>query len=291
MGSSNRDYMQDEYDDTRGPAWGHDVPSTKWLIVTTVGVFILQAILIPQILTWGRLSPNDVIGGQIWRLVTYVFCYDPMNAVGLVFDMLIVWFLGSTLERMYGSREILWYYLASALACGLIFTTFGMTLKSLRPLLGAGSCVAALLMLYAMHFPRREILVMFIIPVEIRVLVGIYIALHAYTILQAYSGRVGFEAIAYMSGLWGIGFGYLYRRFNWHFSDMMEWFDLRKLQQFIRRAKAGRRLKVYAPEPMTNLDEQVDAILAKIHEQGSESLTDRERSILQKASEQAKNRL
>lgn len=39
------------------------------------------------------------------------------------------------------------------------------------------------------------------------------------------------------------------------------------------------------------LDTKVDAILIKIHEQGSESLTEEERAILVKASERAKNRI
>ena len=38
------------------------------------------------------------------------------------------------------------------------------------------------------------------------------------------------------------------------------------------------------------LDAKVDAILAKIHEQGSESLTESERAVLAKASERYKNR-
>jgi DNA-binding CsgD family transcriptional regulator len=38
------------------------------------------------------------------------------------------------------------------------------------------------------------------------------------------------------------------------------------------------------------MDEQVDAILAKIHEHGEASLTDRERTILKQASERYKQR-
>jgi len=97
--------------------------------------------------------------------------------------------------------------------------------------------------------------------------------------------------LAYMSDLWGVVFGYLYRRYDWHLTGLVETFELGRLRRSLRRARASKNLKVFAPEPISNLDEQVDAILAKIHEQGSESLTERERSILQKASEQAKNRL
>ena len=94
-----------------------------------------------------------------------------------------------------------------------------------------------------------------------------------------------------MSNLWGMAFGYAYRRQNWRLSRFAEMLDFRQLRRTMRRASTARTLKVFQPESGSRLDEQVDAILAKIHEQGSESLTDRERSILQRASDQAKNRL
>jgi len=333
MGSSNRDYMQSDYD-TGQPAWAHDVPTTKWLLIITVAVFFLQTMLthevrVPQndgpfassavegpfravsrvrvqplahdgfgdglhisyVEEWCLLDPHKVLGGQVWRLVTYFFCHDRGYPFGLVFNMIGLWYLGSSLERMYGSRELLWFYLASGVVCGLIFTAFGLKMFLPAPMIGAGPCVMALLTLYATHFPRQEILFCWVIPIQIRVLLFIYIALDLYRILQASKGEAAWMTVAYLSELWGIGFGYCYRRFNWHLTRIAEIFDLSRLQRKLRRASTARTLKVFHPEPTSNLDEQVDAILAKIHEQGSESLTERERSILQTASERAKNRL
>ena len=158
------------------------------------------------------------------------------------------------------------------------------------PLMGAGPCVMALLTLFATHFPRQEILFFWVVPVQVRVLLGIFVALKVYWILMAYTGAASWVQVAYLSELWGVAFGYLYRRLDLHFTGFLETVDPRRIRRAIRQAAASRRLKVFQPEPMTNLDEQVDAILAKIHEQGSESLTERERAILQKASDQAKNR-
>ena len=163
MGSSNRDYMQDDYE-TQGPSWGHDVPTTKWLLIVTVVVYFLQTLLTHEIHDvsrssfatldsavstvslpslsnvalqssrgqasyieeWCLLDAGKVLKGQVWRLVTYVFCHDRRNPFGLVFNMVMLWFLGSALERMYGSREILWFYLGSAVACGMILNILGL---------------------------------------------------------------------------------------------------------------------------------------------------------------------
>ena len=205
--------------------------------------------------------------------------------------MVALWYLGSVLERMYGSREFLWFYLVAAFVCGLIFTGFGLKLFLPKPLMGAGACVLAMLTLYATHFPRQEILFFWVIPMQIRVLLLIYVGVDVYQILQASSGRGTWMTVAYMSELWGTAFGYLYRIQNWRLASIGDLFDLSRWRRTVRRASTARTLKVYHPEAPANLDEQVDAILAKIHEHGSESLTDRERAILQRASDQAKHRL
>jgi membrane associated rhomboid family serine protease len=328
MGSYNRDYMQDSYEG-RGSSWGYDYPTTKWLMIITVVVFFLQTILTyeernvrigpiaqvaassnrsgtPDVKTvaglpialrssyieeWCLLDANKVLHGQVWRLVTYVFCHYRPLPWTLVFNMLALWYLGSTLERMYGSREILWFYLGSAVICGAIFTAIGMATPLPLPLIGSGPCVMALFALYATHFPTQEILFMWIIPIQIRVLLIIYVLIDLYSVLQVYAGAPPLATMAYLSNLWGIAFGYCYRKFDWHLTGMVDWLNPERLRKSMRRARASRKLKVFTPEPSANLDEQVDAILAKIHEQGSESLTERERAVLQQASERAKNRL
>lgn len=328
MGSSNRDYMQDGYE-TRQRSWGDDTPTTKWLLIITGIVFVLQLFLthdvevaapgdssvaqagdtvitvgrhlaeptqrrrlfynIPYIDEWFALDAQKVLHGQVWRLVTYVFCHS--NPISLVFNMLVLWFFGSVLERMYGSRELLWFYLTSAVVCGLVFVAFGLKLYLPTPQMGAGPCVMALFCLYATHFPFQEILVFWVIPMQIRVALMIYIFFDLYNIVSASKGRMGWETVAYTAEIWAIAFAYLYRRLNWRLSEFQNMLDVGRMRRSIRRAGTARTLKVFHPEPATNLEEQVDAILAKIHEQGSESLTERERAILQKASEQAKNRL
>ncbi|WP_040591631.1 rhomboid family intramembrane serine protease [Schlesneria paludicola] len=322
MGSSYRDYMQDR--DDQGPTWGHDTPTTKWLIVVTVIVFFLQVFmthrapvrssgpsvdagqsatvqLVSQtfhgmqpsfVEDWLLLDDAKVRSGQIWRLVTYVFCHPRDNAFSILFNMLVLWFLGSILERgMYRSSELLWFYLTTAVLCGLVFVGFGYFMRLPDPLLGSSACVMALLTLYATHYPTREILVFWIVPVQIRVVLLIAVALDVFTIVNAYQGNQSWVVVAYLTSLWGIAFGYAYRRFDLNLTAFMETFDPRRLRRSVRNLSARRRLKVFQPEPTVNLNEEVDAILAKIHEQGSESLTDRERAILQKASERAKNRM
>src|SRR4051812_40106422 len=127
MGSSNRDYMQEDYE-TQRPSWGQDVPTTKWLVIITVGVFFLQTILThgaapighspSYVDEWFSLEADQVLQGQVWRLISYMFLHWRNSPFNLAFNMLALWYLGSALERMYGSRELLWFYLTVGLVCG-----------------------------------------------------------------------------------------------------------------------------------------------------------------------------
>src|SRR5262245_19478198 len=80
----------------------------KTLIAVNVGVFVLQVL---------SMSPNggegpftralwvdrtDVLGGEVWRLLTYAFLHAPDNIWHIVFNMLFLWWFGCDMEDLYG---------------------------------------------------------------------------------------------------------------------------------------------------------------------------------------------
>jgi membrane associated rhomboid family serine protease len=306
MGYEDRDYFQEDRSQTS--TWAHDTPTTKWLIIVTVVVFLFQTVLtreagvdsvirfgarrISLIDEWFMLDADATLGGQIWRVLTYTFCHNRQSPFGLVFNVLGIWFFGARLERMYGSRELLFFYLGSALTAGILFTAFATSVALPIPLESATPAVLALFTLYATHFPRQQILFAWVIPIEIWVLLLIYAGLDAYSLLQAIQGEVGWHVAAYTAAHFsGIAFGYCYRQMNWHLSGGLDRVNPSLWRKSMRQAKAHKNLRLFSPESETEtLDEKVDAILAKIHEQGTESLTDAERKILTRASEKLKNR-
>ena len=306
MGFEDRDYFQEDRSQT--PKWAHDVPTTRWLMIVTVVMFLFQTVLtretdmdavikfgtrrISLIDEWFMLDAHAALSGQIWRVLTYTFCHDRQSPFTLVFNVLGLWFLGSRLERMYGPREMLLFYLGAAFSAGVLFTACGASIPLPSPLESATPAVLALFTLYAMHFPREEVLFAWIIPVEIWVLLLIYAGLDIYTLMMAAQGDIGLPVAAYTaSHLCGLAFGYCYRHFDWHLSDMWERVDPSRWRKAWRRGTAQRKLRVFNPaSDVDDLDGQVDTILAKIHEQGSDSLTDAERAILTRASEKLKNR-
>lgn len=295
MGFEDRDYTQAE--SWRDPAPSQN-PVTKWFVILAVVVYVMQAFTIsPQsqssaIFDLLSLKAPAVLQGQVWRLVTFAVSIHPANIIGLVFSLLIIWRFGTDLERMYGSTELGMYLLGTTLFVGVCFTAWQFAIFLPLPLEGLYGMALGLMALFATHFPRMEVYILPMIVVQLRWLVAIYALFGLFPALQAVQAGGGAVGLAYASPVLSIAFALAYRRFGWHLSAMTGNFNPAEWRRAWRSRTARHRLRVYQPSvDTTKLDASVDAILAKIHEHGSESLTEAERAVLARASERYKNRL
>jgi membrane associated rhomboid family serine protease len=244
-----------------------------------------QRVSIPQ--QWLQLDTPKVLHGQVWRLLTYAFCHDRTSIWHIVFNMAGLFWFGTTLESMYGSREFTLFYLAAAVISGLANVLINVYTGSTIPAVGASGAVMAVLMLFTIHYPRYTIHVFWVIPIEMRWLVVLYVLFDLHPVLLALAGDQGFSGIAHAAHLGGLAFGFLYWRFNLNlqrYADLFTW--NRKRWRFRRPALRVYKESAGPPRARANpLEDQVDAILQKIHEQGQDSLTDYERLALQRAGE------
>lgn len=317
MGLDNREYLRDEsrrYGEGGGGfsgggvGFGSDSPMTKRLLIITISVFVAQLLFVrppsaeeaalermvgqssrvSYVEQWCGLDTSKVLHGQVWRLLTYGFCHSK-DLFHILFNMLIFYFFGKVLESIYGSREFLAFYLISIFVAGLAFVALELATGSNGIAIGASGGVMAVMVLYALHFPRQTMLVFFVIPVEIRFLVAFLALVDLYPVLQVLMGQGAVsDGVAHAAHLGGLGFGFLYGRQRWRLSPL---FSSMSTQWKARR----RGLKVVTDDSDTSADttrlaEQMDAILQKISDQGEQSLTTKERKTLEKASRELRNR-
>lgn len=308
MGIYSRDYVRESPGSAGG--FSGETPACKWLILITVIVFVLQVVVTHEssqperrafgmresyVNDWGALSLTDMKTGQVWRLVTYAFLHARADLWHLLFNMLGLWWFGAEMERLYGSKEFSFFYLAAAVAAGAGYVLWQLaTLQAgerAPPVVGASGAVLAAMTLYATHYPREKIGLFYgLIFIEVRWVVALYAAMDLLPVLQSLQGERVLTGVAHAAHLLGIAFGLLYRHYRWHLSSLINLSAIGNLSRRWRQRRVRQTLKVYEPEPDVNLDVEVDRILAKIHEQGSSSLTEREQAILTKASQQYKNR-
>jgi membrane associated rhomboid family serine protease len=313
MGIYSRDYLRDSGGSTgRGFTGGGDGTGWKRIIVITVAVFVAQLLFtreqpvpvefpsefgvqpvmrISLVQDWLALDPQLVLKGQIWRVLTYAFCHDRENVWHIIFNMLWLWWLGRALEEMYGTREFVLFYIAGAAVSGVAFLLLSLWLHDPTPAVGASGAVLAVTMLYAVHFPRQRIFIFGLIPVEIRLLVGLYLVYDLFPVLKALGGDNINDGVAHGAHLGGFAFGYLYFKKQWRLETLWERIRLNRLR--LKRPFAAQpKVRVYQPsvDETENFDARVDKILAKIHDHGEASLTDEEREILKNASRRYKKR-
>ncbi|HVL55032.1 MAG TPA: rhomboid family intramembrane serine protease [Burkholderiaceae bacterium] len=174
-------------------------PVTQALILANAIVFLLQgllgaALVIPFAL-W-PLGPNFMP----WQPITYAFLHGSL--MHLLFNMFGVFMFGSDVERVWGSRPFLVYYVACALSAAatqLIVT--GIT-GTVYPTVGASGALFGLLLAFAMLFPHRTVMLIFPpIPLRAPVFVTLYGALEL--VLGVSGAATGIAHFAHLGGLVG----------------------------------------------------------------------------------------
>jgi membrane associated rhomboid family serine protease len=232
---------------------------------------------------WLQLDPNKTIKqGQLWRLLTCAFCHERLTPWHILFNMVLLCWFGSRLERMYGSREFLLFYLAAAVCSSLAYVALALYTRSDAPAIGASGAVMGVMMLYVIYYPFETFSVFWLIPVPLWVLLGFYVVYDVHPVLLALAGDRFFTGVAHAGHLGGLLFGLLYWRSGIRLEAL---FGGRKRQGTRRRTQAPAREPVILSYPKPDdLAERVDEVLKKITEHGKDSLTDEEREVLNQAS-------
>ncbi len=250
--------------------------TVKWLIGITVGVFLVQVFYAAS--TGRSLSlylgvvPGAVVERLwVWQVFTYMFLHSPRHLFHIIMNMLLLYWFGTELERLYGRRRFLTLYLGGGIAGGLAYAATQYLARTALPAIGASAAVMAVMVVYAIHFPNRIILLFFLIPMPVKWFVVMVIGIDLVYSLTTYA-----DGIAHTAHLGGALFGYVFWRFGpalERFLDGLE--DRRRERQVRRRARDQERL---------------DEILAKISREGFDSLSRREREFLKSQSAERRGR-
>ena len=134
----------------------------------TRGVIIIVSLLVAGFLglALGReavagalaLSPLGVLHGKIWQLVTYPFLNGPW---GLLWNGLLVLFVGSAIEREWRTSSFLWLWLTVSVACGVLWILVSLLMNVSVTGFGANACGYGIIAVMGVLFRRRRFLFFF----------------------------------------------------------------------------------------------------------------------------------
>ena len=183
------------------------LPVTSALIAANVAIFLLQmalpGLVIPFALwPWGASQADPQVGFAPWQLVTYAFLHGSL--LHLAFNMFALYMFGGAIERVFGGRRYLTYYLMSILAAAVTQLLVAAMSGGVYPTVGASGGVFGLLLAYAIYFPRSRVMLLFPpIPMPARVFVFGFAALELFLgITQTAAGVAHFAHVGGMIGGW-----------------------------------------------------------------------------------------
>lgn len=292
MGLETRDYYRSEPPtdawDT-GPSGGFS--AVTWLIIITGGVYIMQLLLGEGFTAWLDLDPAAVLHGELWRLCTYDFLHSRESPWHILWNMYILYVTGRNFEQRRGAREFVAFYLLAGVLSGVLFVLWSLGLGHVNPAIGASGAVVAVMIVYALTYPRQIWYFFGVIPIPIWVIAGLTVIFDLHPMLLELSGEHVADGVAHSAHMGGIVFGALYWKQNWRVTAWLPSAGRRGWKQWFQRRP---RLKIHREsEPVRDgrFDRRVDELLDKVAREGEASLTAEERSILIEASRRARNRL
>ena len=281
MGFYDRDYQRGGDYEERQPGFHLGAPTTLTtkLVIVTFVIYVGQFLTNQWLTAVGMLQPDWWRHPwQIYQLLTYGFLHSPTDLKHIAFNMLGLWVFGRDVEARYGQREYLAFYLAGIVVAGLVWTLAEIPVGGAGPMFGASGGVSAVVILFAMNFPYRTVLFMFVIPMPMWVLAVLLVAMDAFGAVS----RAG--TVAFTAHLGGAAFGFLYYKSRMR---LARWLPR---QDWLTRLRPKPKLRVHAPDEHEDTDSEVDEILKKIQDHGQGSLTRRERRILEQASREYQKR-
>ena len=216
-------------------------PFVKALVFANIGAWFFLVLIVQQffldklyIFYIFGLVPSSLSQGFLWQMFTYMFIHSS-GVFHILFNMLILWMFGSELERLWGSKFFLIYYLTCGAGAAVIYSlallgaSFFTPVEHLVgvPVVGSSGAVFGLMLAYGLIFKNRILYVMMIFPMRAGTFVYFLAGIEILSLLS--SGLSGPVAnLAHLGGLvTGIIFLFVWR----HWGKIPVFLKRKKFQQ------------------------------------------------------------
>ncbi len=303
----------------------HSIPTaTKNLLIINVLAFLCY-----YVLAYRGIDLNSIFGlhfflaskFRLYQIFTYMFMHGGWEH--LFFNMFALWMFGCVMERVWGPKKFLFYYILCGVGAGLIqeisqFVSYsieglaaydtvsisgGLKLSMEEYLnawttVGASGAIYAILLAFGMTVPEERI---FIFPLPIPIKAKWFVMFYVVVELLAALGQSG-DSVAHFAHLCGMLFGFLLIRYWERHPDGLGTYGRDNGQQFFDRLRNNweRRKGRSNQEDITHKtdwdynadkkaqEERIDQILDKIRKNGYASLTAEEKQFLFESSNKKK---
>ncbi len=107
-----------------------------------------------------ELDRTAILSGEVWRLITWIFLPNTQSPLWILFYLMFTWWVGESLEALWGTFRLNAYYLIGVIGCTLAAFLFGISG-------GNYLLVLSLLLAIATLAPDEEVLLL-VFPVKLK---------------------------------------------------------------------------------------------------------------------------
>ena len=241
-------------------------PWVQRLLIANVLMYFAQQ-TVPGLTQTLAFVPIGILA-RPWTVVTYMFMHGGISHI--LFNMIALYFFGSRVEQRLGPERFFALYFVGGISGALMSFAF----EPYAPVIGASAGIFGVMLAFARFWPRDQIFIWGIIPIEARWLVAIMTGI---ALFGGITGGGGVANFAHLGGFVGAFFYlmFLERRHG--------------AKRFKRAATAvpagtdavlGNWKKVDRGSVHSVNKDEVNRILDKISASGIGSLTPQERLFL-----------
>ena len=268
----------------RGFGFGRGAPGgfgvARTLVVACAAVTLVNMVLAAQatptaqgpvtLAPWLGLTLRNAVWIYPW--FSYVLVHDAFGITHVLFNGVLLWFLGIDLEQKLGRGRFLTLFFGASLVGAVAHVVAQAALggSESSALIGASGGIFGLLFFIARDTPDRPF-VFWLVPVPAKVLAGLYVVLELFPLITQ---GLGGDGVAHLCHLGGAAFGLFWYRRQFNAFDGFA----ALAANWRTHAQEQRRVRAEGD------DAEMDRLLRKIHDSGMGSLDARERAFLDERS-------
>lgn len=154
--------------------WGrHAIPNLSRFFVIAIVIGYLVSLVAPGLMLYMDFSVADILHGQIWRLVTWIFMPSTsLDIFGILF-LFCVLMWGSSLESMLGTFRMNLFLWGSVILCDIAgflfyFVSWAAVGQGFPVYLTTYYILLSMLMALAMCMPEGEVRLYFVLPIKMK---------------------------------------------------------------------------------------------------------------------------
>lgn len=161
-----------------------------YIIILYIGGYLIDMLNPGFFDTYLSLNVEEILHGQVWRLVTFLAQPMETSIIFLAFALYLYYMIGQHLEAEWGAFRFNLYFFSGVLfhiiAGFVVYFATGISMP-----IGTTYLNLSLFFAFAALYPNVEFLLFFIIPVKVKYLALLDGIFFGYTILQAFMPAYG----------------------------------------------------------------------------------------------------